>query len=95
MKLAQVFQYWTSGYPNSGLKHRIVPFLYEKGSSHKWQIQNLHKLVLQDRGTSDNFKMTKADEKGFFPYIEFKLISSTTNHSKAQASQFLSVMSSI
>lgn len=37
----------------------------------------------------------KADGKGFFPYIELKLISSTTNYSKAQVSQLLSVMSGI
>lgn len=74
----------------------LLPFLCERVTRlHKWQTQNLHKLVLQDRETSDNFKMTKAGEKAFFPYSEFKLISSTTNHSKAQASQFLSVMSSI
>ena len=61
----------------------------------KWQIQNLHELVLRDHESSDNCKIMKADEKGFFPYIELKLISFATNYSKAQVSQLLSITSSI
>lgn len=51
--------------------------------SNKWQKQNLHEHVLQDCETSESRENMKTNEKGFFTRIELKLISSTTNHSKA------------
>lgn len=42
-------------------------FVWKKGKiSNKWQIENLHELVLQDYETSENYEKMKTNEKGLF-----------------------------